>query len=316
MEFYKNWKDIFLTLYHKYFKGALLIIISGILATLLDKNTIAGIIIISYVILFIIIYFLGSRLLYKDNEIKEIIHSSPKKVIRHLGYSCELMEIQFDIGIGGNVEILFTYHIVSSMENLFSVLHEFSTYGGIFDNPEINLEKWQTRSGSKIFFKIGHKNKRHITYHVIFNPPLQRNRKAEYIIREKYGPALFLMTREEIEGRVKEGKWQAKEPVEFVRGDIIVPTKELILRAIFPQNYPVYKYKKEDFFDVLYIGTLNRNEEEYKCLQKDGNCFTREEEGGRQILELRKNNPEPLLEYRLKWQPPTKVELYKITGNK
>jgi len=281
----------------------------GWISTFICSNEAIKIFLIIYSPISVIIILILIQAIIEDK--KEYNNLLKKNLADYHGYEYDYIEVEINIKIDGSSINKTIYEMISKSDSLNSKEH-FSFFIGCAKaniNNEISLGSDSKAEDSDISFQNINVNKHLCLSKLLFSPNLKTGKRATYIITQKIEKGVYLMTLEEILKKIAKGEWATKEPCEAHRQRVKYPLKKLVCKIIFPKEY---KIKGEHFFDVTFLNSCSRHEEEYNRLIKNNSCPTPEIVGDNKIVTLTVDHPKIGLEYWVKWQPPPREEYQKI----
>jgi len=269
--------------------------------------------IVGYFILFSILY-LFALLWLNERRIRdksdESYIDSQESFTESLGYRLNEYEVKMDINIYGGVIETRTFEL-EVLEGMLASKDYHWDLSGDKTFGDYTVEVSKIEGESDISSKIVQKTPQAISIVVEFSPALKKGDKIKYEISEKVEKGMFAMTQEEIIDCIRQGTWLFDEAYEFCGYMMGAPTKKYTFITLLPKDYKITT--KDDFWDVIFQYSSNRNFKEYERLQKE-KCFSRGTLKEKQMLKLSVDNPKMGLTYITKWKPPSKKEYEQLLG--
>lgn len=141
-------------------------------------------------------------------------------------------------------------------------------------------------------------------YSIRFEPPLQRGEIADVSCEESYHNA-FIMTHDELEQLLREGKSLEEEPKERTAANAVVPTDLLRRRITFPSGYEI-----SDIDVDVFVRRMRINDERERV--KKEKCLSHMRIASRWVLELQVRKPIVGAAYHITWRPPSQKDYEKL----
>lgn len=273
---------------------------------ILNYGIIRKVLIFTFILFFVLLWVDGSKWWKQRYKVKENVDLAAEK------FGFRFNKIEKESIVQANSSAIFKRNF--ELEVVGSELEAIEHRAIVFGNNKMltpSIDFSGSAEGSTISYRITQQSEKSVIFIIDFSPALKKGKKAQYSIKEEYGPGFFTMDKDSILDMIKCGIWLNDEPSEFDSSRIVYPTNKLIKKVILPKNYSV---SGKEYWDVTIGDSGSIAVGEYNRIKKEEDKYFKStySEAGNKILELMIDSPEIGLSYWLKWIPPTKEEYEKF----
>jgi len=228
------------------------------------------------------------------------------KTYKSFGFEHPAVKIEKEVKLDGGCRTIRTYRLRATRNGL-SLRRHFHE-AGVGSWIAHNKTDFRVSKGSEehiIKESIIEKTDTRCIRDVKFMPPLHKDDEVEYRLISETEKS-FLMTKEDILGRIQEGNWVSDEVCEYTRFYTLYPTENLVFEVTFPEGYRI---EGEKLFDVTVGKGIQTFSDGLKTIEKNNGFSAEVLEGPngskRTTLRLVVEKPDMGMAYWIRWVPPS-----------